>query len=176
MMPDPAPQPVARVDADPSEWGEKLAAIYRDIGECKMRDLPIFNEALGVEAIGFRRYEGHVVGILVTPWFMNVVVGAADGLLRPHRPGSAFGLRFPVGNIEFTVSEIASAGRIASCSLFSPMFQFADMASARATAAAALDALMVPPDGAERGGHDLAGPGAIDRRAFLRGTLTERRA
>jgi hypothetical protein len=51
------------------------------------------------------------------------------------------------------------------------MFEFADMAAARATAAAALDALMAPAGEAER---DREATSSIDRRAFLRGTLTER--
>ncbi|MGQ0682327.1 [NiFe]-hydrogenase assembly chaperone HybE [Bradyrhizobium sp.] len=173
MKPDGAPHRSSRVDGDPVAWGDMLAAVYRDVGERQMRDLPIFNEALGVEAIGFRRFDGHVVGIMVTPWFMNVVVDADDCVLQAHRPGSTFCLRFPAGNIEFTVGEVASVGRVASCSLFSPMFEFADKASALATAAAALDALMLPPSESER---DHAATGTIDRRAFLRGTLTERRA
>ena len=171
MTPDTAQHVRICIDDDPSAWGEMLAAIYRDVGERSMRDLPIFNEALGVEAIGFQRFGGHVVGIMVTPWFMNVIARADEGALAAHRPGSTFTLRFPVGNIEFAVSEIASAGRIASCSLFSPMFEFADMAAARATAAVALDALMAPAGEAER---DREATSSIDRRAFLRGTLTER--
>lgn len=173
MTPDTAQRPRTRIDDDPSAWGETLAAIYRDVGERSMRELPIFNDVLGVEAIGFRRFDGHVVGIMVTPWFMNVIAKADEGALAAHLPGSTFTLGFPVGNIELTVSEVAPAGRIASCSLFSPMFEFADMAAARATAVAALDALMTPAGEAER---DREAASSIDRRAFLRGTLTERRA
>jgi hypothetical protein len=87
MTPDTAQHVRICIDDDPPAWGEMLAAIYRDVGERSMRDLPIFNEALGVEAIGFQRFGGHVVGIMVTPWFMNVIARADEGALAAHRPG-----------------------------------------------------------------------------------------
>lgn len=156
---DPAPDAVA--------WGERLAAAYRDIGDRAMRDLPIYNDALDVEAIGFRRFEGAVIGIMVTPWFMNVVM-PADQIARAVS-GSSLRVRLPAGEIELALSEVQPIGRIASCSLFSPMFGFADMAAARATAEAALAELMLPAD------NRAAATSTIDRRNFLRGALTERR-
>ena len=41
-----APNP----EADAVAWGELLAGSYREIGDRAMRDLPIYNDALGVEA------------------------------------------------------------------------------------------------------------------------------
>ena len=169
-MPDAASHPVFGVD--PLAWGEMLAGIYREIGERSMRDLPIFNDALSVEAIGFRRFNHAIVGIMVTPWFMNVIATVEEN--SPHRPGSTQCLVFPAGEIEFTISDVAPAVRIASCSLFSPMFQFDDMAAARATADAALAALMTPSD--DRDDVKAVDVSTIDRRNFLRGVLTERPA
>lgn len=176
-MPDAAPHPAPDIDLDPidrdpSTWGEMLAGVYREIGERAMRDLPIFNDALGVEAVGFRRFDRAIVGIMVTPWFMNVIAIIEES--SPHRPGSTQCLVFPAGEIEFTISEVAPAGRIASCSLFSPMFQFDDMAAARATAEAAIAVLMTPSD--DREDMKAVDVSAIDRRNFLRGVLTERPA
>jgi len=161
-----------RPDVDAVAWGELLAESYREIGERAMRDLPIYNEALGVEAVGFRRFNGTIVGVMVTPWFMNVVMppsAARDG------PAATMRIRFPAGDIEFTLSEVGQVGRIASCSLFSPMFQFADMAAARATAEAALAELMLPADSEEAVRRREPATAPIDRRNFLRGALTERR-
>lgn len=163
----------AHGDTDAAAWGELLAGKYREIGERAMRDLPVYNEALGVEAVGFRRFNGTMVGIMVTPWFMNVVMparavaqAAADARLR---------VRFPAGEIEFSISEVGEMGPIASCSLFSPMFAFADMASARATAEVALAELMLPSDSEEAVRRREPATPPIDRRNFLRGALTERR-
>lgn len=159
-------------EADAAAWGALLAESYREIGERAMRDLPIYNEALGVEAIGFRRFNGTIVGIMVTPWFMNVVMPASDAR---QSSSATMRVRFPAGDIEFTLSEVGQMGRIASCSLFSPMAEFPDMASARATAEAALAELMLPADSEEATRRREPATTPIDRRSFLRGTLAERR-
>lgn len=163
-----APDP----DVDAVAWGELLAGSYREIGERAMRDLPIYNDALGVAAVGFRAFNGTIVGIMVTPWFMNVVMPASAAR---EASGMTLLIRFPAGNIEFTLSEVGQMGRIASCSLFSPMSEFADMAAARATAEAAIAELMLPDDSEEAARRREPATTPIDRRNFLRGALTERR-
>ena len=47
--------------------GARLAAIYSDVYVRAMRDVPICNAALEVEAIGFRPYGALALGIVVTP-------------------------------------------------------------------------------------------------------------
>ncbi|MFH0300151.1 [NiFe]-hydrogenase assembly chaperone HybE [Bradyrhizobium sp. 31Argb] len=165
-----APNPDA--DADAVAWGELLAGSYREIGERAMRDLPIYNDALSVEAVGFRRLNSSIVGIMVTPWFMNVVMPASAAR---DTSGATLRIRFPAGDVEFTLSEVGQMSRIASCSLFSPMSEFADMAAARATAEAALAELMLPADSEEAVRRREPATTSIDRRNFLRGALTERR-
>ncbi|WP_375161008.1 [NiFe]-hydrogenase assembly chaperone HybE [Bradyrhizobium sp. RDT46] len=164
-----APDPDA---ADAVAWGERLAGSYQEIGDRAMRDLPIYNDALGVEAVGFRRFNGTIIGIMVTPWFMNVVM-PADAMRETA--GTTLRVRLPAGDIEFALSEVGQIGQIASCSLFSPMFEFADMAAARATAEAALAELMLPDDSEEAVRRREPATTPIDRRSFLRGTLAERR-
>ncbi len=159
---------------DPAAWGGVLAEAYRSIGERTMRELPIYNEALGVEAIGFRTVNGVIVGIMVTPWFMNLVM-RADGTSTSLAPGSKLRFQFPAGEVDFTVSEVAPVGRIATCSLFSPMSEFVDMASARAAAEAALAALMQPAKDKAASHRSQPAAGSIDRRNFLRGVLREQR-
>ncbi|MDH2348601.1 [NiFe]-hydrogenase assembly chaperone HybE [Bradyrhizobium sp. SSUT77] len=167
-----APASASGPAGDAAAWGELLAASYREIGERAMRDLPIYNDALGVEAVGFRPFNGTIVGIMVTPWFLNVAMPA--GAVTPATSGATVRMRFPAGDIEFTLSEVARIGRIASCSLFSPMFQVADMDAARATAEAALAELMLPADSEETVRRREPATSPIDRRNFLRGALTER--
>ena len=160
-------------DATAMAWGELLAKTYREIGERAMRDLPIYNDTLGVEAVGFRVLDGAIVGIIVTPWFMNVVMPAND--IARDAVGSTLRFRFPAGDLEFTLGDVEPVGRIASCSLFSPMFGFSDMASALATAEAAVAELMLPADSEEAVRRREPATSAIDRRNFLRGVLTEQR-
>lgn len=159
------------IDADAAAWGQRLAHAYRDIGERAMRDLPIYNDALDVEAVGFRVFNGTIIGIMVTPWFMNAVMPAGE--MAPAASASTLRFRFPAGDIEFILSDVNHAGRIASCSLFSPMLGFADAASARATAEAAINELMLPAGGKETTRRREPATSAIDRRSFMRGVLTE---
>ncbi|XUM22559.1 [NiFe]-hydrogenase assembly chaperone HybE [Bradyrhizobium oligotrophicum S58] len=158
-------------DVTPVAWGERLASVYREIGERAMRELPIYHDALDVAAIGFSMVEGRILGIVITPWFMNVITPAAQG-----SAGSVIKIVLPAGAFEFTIGDIAGIGPIASCSLFSPMFEFADMAAARAAAEAALAALMTAPEDDPASERAAKASSAIDRRAFLRGTLSEGRA
>lgn len=158
-------------DADAAAWGQRLARVYRDIGERAMRDLPVYNDALDVEAVGFRVFNGTIIGIMVTPWFMNVVMPAGE--MAPAASASTLRFRVPAGDIDFILSDLNHAGRIASCSLFSLMFEFADAASARAMAEAAINELMLPADGKEATRCREPATSAIDRHSFMRAVLTE---
>jgi len=146
----------------------RLEARYRAIAAGPMAGLPICNEALDVAALGFRAVGEEAVGIVVTPWFLNVVatplhpVGAAA---TPARLGATRKLALPAGVLDMIVGELDDFGRVDSASLFSPMNEFADMEAARQTAQAALDALFAPP-----------APPALDRRAFLRGRVAREEA
>jgi len=140
--------------------GARLAALYAAVHAGPMRDAPICNDALEVEAIGFRAVEDRAVGVIVTPWFMNVVA-----------TGSCQILALPAGDVEFVGSEMAGFGLILSCSLFSPMFDFADMAAARAVAREAMAALFDPALLIEDARKATA---EMDRRALLRGAFAGR--
>jgi [NiFe] hydrogenase assembly HybE family chaperone len=164
----------AAAGQEPIAVATALVDSYRQAGERSMRDLPIYNDALSVEAIGFRLFDNKIMGIIVTPWFMNVVLVPLDDSMSDNVPGYSLKQRFPVGLLEFNVGEIAPIGRIASCSLFSPMFEFGDMAAARATAEACLIELMTAaPAEYEEAEKPRKLAAAVDRRNFLRGALTE---
>lgn len=162
--------------------GERLAALYRVVGARNMSDLPVYNAALDVEAIGFHAYEGHALGIVVTPWFMNIVRAPLDGGGDSDMaaPGATVRRVLPAGSFDFTVGSLDGFGRIESCSLFSPMFDFAGPASARATAEAALtairDAQFEQTDAADSAPAPRRPTNRpIDRRSLLRGEFREPR-
>jgi [NiFe] hydrogenase assembly HybE family chaperone len=116
----------------------RLEAHFRDIHRRVMIDAPICNPELDVASVGFSAWGDKYLGILVTPWFMNLVLA----------PVSSFALTqsvaFPCGAIEFRLNELPGFGSMAMCSLFSPMQEFVDQESAIATAEAALDAVFNP--------------------------------
>ena len=160
-----------------------LEATFARIHETRMAGLPFLNPALRVEAVGFRRWQGMWLGVLITPWFMNLLLLPADtaGDAWPRvRYGESLAYRLPAGVFEFIRAQEPPLGDYQSCSLFSPMAAFADQAGARATAVAALTALFDEGTraGVEGPGTSLAGPAAApatpeasppSRRDFLRG-------
>ncbi len=121
---------------------EKLERQFREILVQRMADVPVVNEKLAVRAIGFHRWNGWWLGVLVTPWFMNLVLLPEEEPLADYRVGDTRCFTFPSGRYEFVVGYEEMIGPYLSCSLFSPMFEFDSQAAAEKTAAAALAALM----------------------------------
>jgi [NiFe] hydrogenase assembly HybE family chaperone len=173
--------PATGRDAEARAAGEALAAFYRG-KQSAMRELPIYNPALDVAAIGFRAIADHAFGVVVTPWFMNLVRVPLDRDLAALPQGAAVAHALPAGTLEFTVGQLDGFGAIESCSLFSPMFGFNDQAAAATAAEAALATVLDPQFDAAAATAEPAAPEPpaspptpLDRRRFLRGELTERR-
>jgi len=148
---------------------DSLCATFR-AAAARMRDLPVYNPALDVEAVGFRIWEGNLCGVMVTPWFMSIVlVPVRPGAWSDRRPGDKIFWRLPSGRYEFVGGGGEGAGLYLSCSLFSPMAEFIDHETARAAADAAAEALFRADD--DEGEDDARGRG-IDRRMFLSAVAT----
>jgi [NiFe] hydrogenase assembly HybE family chaperone len=131
----------------------------------RMAGLPICNPALRVEAVGFREWDGGVVGVLVAPWTVSLLVlSGAAGPLAPLRAGTFEERTFPSGAYPFVPAEDEELGAYRTCSLLSPPAAIASQEDARAAALAALEALLAPSDG--RPPPPAARP-ALSRRAFL---------
>ena len=134
-------------DADPAPL---LEAAFRRIEGERMAGLGVLNPALRVEAVGFSRHDGHWLGIVITPWFLNLVlVPGEDASWQGVAPGKRLFRKFPSGDFAFLGSIEPEVGEFQSCSLFSPMSQFADQDGARAVALAALEALLREPAAAQ---------------------------
>lgn len=124
---------------------QALESAFR-LREARMRDLPIYNGLLRVEAVGARLCGDDVVCVLISPWFMNVIVMPLDPARAQGAPeGSNRDLRFPSGDYEAIVGRLDGVGYYDSISLFSPMFEFSDQAVARTTAESAADGLFEAP-------------------------------
>lgn len=148
--------------------GARLADHYRRVHDA-MRDLPICNPMLDIEAIGFRPYGDYALGVVLTPWFMNLTVCAAGAEELPPQPlGDTAHWPLPAGRVGFIVGRLEGFGRVDSCSLFSPMDDFADHAAARAVAIAALDELF-ESGSSDRREDDGRKRAMLDRRALLFG-------
>ena len=61
----------------------RLEAAFGAVYEQRMQGLPFINAALAVEAVDFRPWNGHWLGVLITPWFMNLVLLPNDQAAWP---------------------------------------------------------------------------------------------
>jgi [NiFe] hydrogenase assembly HybE family chaperone len=149
-----------------------LVDAFEFIGRTRMAGVPVLNPALRVQAVAFAAQkhagdeEGGALGVLVTPWFMNLIWLAASDATTP--PVGETTLRVIGGQaLEFIAAHDDATGRYELCSLYSPMFEFHDQATACATAEAVLDALRQPP--ALPAPASAPREAAPARRAFLLG-------
>ncbi len=119
-----------------------LEAEFREIHNGKMRDVPFVNKALHVEAVGFRPWDGHFLGVLVAPWFMNLTLlpGPGDDW-STLTTGQKELFDFPSGTYEFIHVVRPGSGGYKTCSLFSPMADFASQLQAKEVARAVMHAL-----------------------------------
>jgi [NiFe] hydrogenase assembly HybE family chaperone len=127
----------------PEHVSRGLERVFNRIQQERMQGVPVLNEVLQVEAVGFTPWQGHCVGVLISPWFMNLMLLPDEGDDWGHLSvGEKVTHLFPSGPYEFIAGDEEGIGRYQMCSLFSPVFQFADQAAAVATAEAVMQALM----------------------------------
>lgn len=153
----------------PETPAARVEAAFNAVAAGTMRDMPLNNPALCVEAVGFRSWEGHWLGALITPWAINLMLLPADSRQAPGVGGFAarrFG--FPSGEYEFNAGWLDRLGAYRSCSLFSPPAEFPDQDSARAVALEIMAALFRPET-------EFEPTAAFSRRAFLRGNFGKAR-
>jgi [NiFe] hydrogenase assembly HybE family chaperone len=143
----------------PAAVGEsqaRLVAVFRAAAQ-RMHGLGLVNPALTVEAVAFGPWEDRWLGVMVTPWFMNLALLPRNpGETPPLKVGAKRQYAFPAGVFEFIGASDPAVGDFEMCSLFSPMDEFADQATARLVATLAREALFddanaepsaIPPPG-----------------------------
>jgi [NiFe] hydrogenase assembly HybE family chaperone len=129
-------------DAEVADISFRLEAHFHDVHLRAMVDVPICNPALAVASVGFRPWRDQAFGIVLTPWFMNIVLAPLSGAPALNAAsGETRSIALPCGKVDFLVAELDGFGRLLMCSLFSPMDDFVDQEAALATAQAAIDGL-----------------------------------
>ncbi|HEX7155760.1 MAG TPA: [NiFe]-hydrogenase assembly chaperone HybE, partial [Burkholderiaceae bacterium] len=119
-------------DADPSETLERA---FDRIRATRFADLPLVNPALRVKAVGFRRCPFGWAGVLLTPWFMNLLIVPARGVAwQPLGVGARRRLILPAGCFEVLGGAEDEVGEYLYCPMFSTMSVFADQEGALMTA------------------------------------------
>jgi [NiFe] hydrogenase assembly HybE family chaperone len=151
-----------------------LQARFEHIAATRMAGLPMLHPGLRVRALGFEPAgQGTAAwGVLLTPWFMNLVWLPDNSPERsepPLRVGDSRRRVLAGQGFDFIGAFEDELGAFEACSLFSPMAEFVDQAAAEATALAVLQHLRPPPQPPQP--PEPSAPAAPDasRRALLFG-------
>lgn len=159
---------------DPSEF---LAAHFEHVWQTRKRDLPSVNPALTVDVIGFSRQQGDWLGVVVTPWFINLFMFSGGGELWGDIPaGQRRYVNLPCGTLQFIADDDPDLGPYQYCPVIAPVSSVPDMATARKAGLDALAAIIELPAPPVADTAAAAEPAQRDvsRRGFLR-ALTGRR-
>ena len=145
-----------------------LIDCFREV-DVVMRELPIYNDKIAIEAIDFRAFgEDELLGVVLTPWFMNL-------MLLPIEPepmdmaeiGRPVEVALPAGKRTFVIGGDEVVGLYKAHSLHSPVLNFTLPGQAHAEARRMLALLMTPP--AQERAANQNGSAGIDRRRLLFG-------
>jgi [NiFe] hydrogenase assembly HybE family chaperone len=146
---------------------QKLTAYFQTIAVQRMQQLPIYNPRLRVETVGFREFDGDQLGVLITPWFVNLILLPGSDSWASQPAGAACELALPAGAETFTVCQDDVLGRYLSAVLFRSSEHFEDQDTARAIAADVMERLFQTP-----APPATKAPSGISRRDLLRGAST----
>ena len=144
-----------------------LVGRYRMLAE-GMRDLPLYNPAVVVEAVDFLPFGGMGFGVLVTPWFMSALFVPLEPVpFDPRRVGETMTVPLPAGERGFQLGGDEVTGLTWAHSLLSPLAGIPSHDAAVERARAELERLLTLPEPARP---------APPRTASRRTVFTARRA
>jgi [NiFe] hydrogenase assembly HybE family chaperone len=155
---------------DPNRHPRVLALLdcFRQT-DAVMRDLPIYNDKVAIEAIGFQRFgDDALLGVVLTPWFMNLILlPVVPEPMRMAEIGRPVEVEIPVGKRTFVIGGNDVIGLYRAHSLHSPVLTFTLPGQAQAEARRQLALLMTAP--VQERAANRSGAGALDRRRLLFG-------
>ncbi len=129
----------AGMAANPSE---RIRAHFEAVAATAMADVPLCNPALSVATVGFFRHGDAWVGVLLTPWCMNLMLLPDATCECVRQVGETEWWTFPSGDYPFIAHRCDALGHYHACSLYSPVFEFDSQDLALEVAHEALGALM----------------------------------
>lgn len=157
---------------DPSQLVE---AAFQRIYIEHMSDVPIVNSALRVQAIDFTLWQDNWLGVLITPWCINLLLlRGSQGHWESVSGNRRLFHSFPSGNYAFLGGDEPEIGEYQSCSLISAMSQFAEQEDACAVAREVIKNMLKGPDpvpqALKKEQNFQAEPSSSKRRFLLLGT------
>jgi [NiFe] hydrogenase assembly HybE family chaperone len=110
--------------------------------------------------------------VVITPWFINLLLLAGGGRLWGDIPaGERRYVSLPCGTLQFIADDDPDLGPYQYCPLIAPVSSVPDMAVARQAAAEALQTVFATPPAEPEGtepGTAAAPPTPVSRRGFFR--------
>lgn len=141
------------------EPSARLEQGFSTIRDTRMAGLPFLNPKIGVEAVGFEIWEGRWLGVMITPWFINLILAPCEAEAWISRPATTSQrYTFPAGNFEFISVIDELLGEYQMCSLFSPVHEIGDHETARLIAEHARAALFDAAHAVEEEGTPFPSP------------------
>lgn len=101
-----------------------LETHFKSVHKDEMDDLKLCNKNVHVEGIGFHLHDNHWIGIMITPWFLNLMIIPQSGQPWPELTegrGKDIVLEFPCGNLKFAPRIDPVIGSHLCCLLASPL-------------------------------------------------------
>jgi len=120
---------------DPSGFVDSLVAHFEHIHEQHMVGLPILNPRLSVEVVAPRALDVKQICVLITPWFMNLILRSGAGAWDNAGEGELLSIDLPHESLDFTVCRDDDIGTYLSAVLFRTMTDFPDQQTATEIAA-----------------------------------------
>ncbi|MFV0576870.1 MAG: [NiFe]-hydrogenase assembly chaperone HybE [Vibrio sp.] len=116
----------------------RIENVYQNILEQEMQSMPFIAQNIGIEMVGLQQYQDHWLGVMITPWMMNLMilpiqnnqVQNEQGLWPDLHVGEEVGIRLAGNDYRFYASEVEGIGQFLACSLMSPISGIANHAQA----------------------------------------------
>jgi len=120
----------------PEQAASKLEACFNRIWKDSMEGIQILNNDLVVEAVEFQQWDNRVVGMMVTPWFINLIMlPKEEENWEKEELGAREKFNFPQKECLMTINDTQGFGYCKTFSLYSPVNDFPNPESARIAAA-----------------------------------------
>lgn len=123
----------------------RVEATFERMARTRMSGAAVCNPALQVELVCVRRWQDEWLGVLITPWAINLILMPGGGrAFRALWPGDTQWWRFPSGAFEFLGNREHGLGAYQMHTLYAPALQFMTQEAARQAAHGAMEALFEP--------------------------------
>jgi [NiFe] hydrogenase assembly HybE family chaperone len=77
------------MNPEAQDQGARIEAVFAGIATTRMAGVPVLNPALGVAMRGWQAVEPFELGVLVTPWFMNLLAVGGRACRARGRKGAS---------------------------------------------------------------------------------------